>query len=166
MLPALVSRPRSCDIFPLQETNTSLRVGQRIKERQDMLLDYLYFDMPRIERYFQQLSAPVRYDKVPEWKVALGLTGVSVESSQSRPGRDFSIQEKIDKVLESMESQKIISKGRPASFTRTGEEEIPFASETLTARRVYIEHPKYPLKLWISLRPDEQPKNARPLGTL
>jgi hypothetical protein len=117
------------------------------------LTEYLFLDEPRIERYFQQLSAPVRYDKLPVWKVALGLTGPSVEGTQSRPGREFSFNEKLEEVVTHMESEGLIGTSRHSLRNR---DDKPFVRETLFARRARIERKEKTLTIWISLQPDEQ----------
>ncbi len=118
------------------------------------LIEYLYVDVPRIERYFQQLSSPVKYDKIPIWKVALSLTGTSAETSQSRPGREFTEHEKIEKVVESIEADRLVANFR-TPFGMLWENdisyEVPFVRETITARRVQIEWAEHRLNLWVSL---------------
>jgi hypothetical protein len=39
------------------------------------LTEYLYCDEHSLDSYFEQISHPVAYDKVPVWKAALSLTG-------------------------------------------------------------------------------------------
>lgn len=115
------------------------------------LIEYLFVDQPRIERYFQQLSAPVQYDKLPVWKVALGITGPSVEGSQSRPGREFSFNEKLQKVLSHMKSEALLSNTRPDLLGRPPSQ--PFVNEILLARRARIEREGNALNIWVSLPP-------------
>ena len=51
------------------------------------LIEYIYIDKSRIDGYFEQISDPVRYDKVPVWNASLGLTGPRAEASQTRQGQ-------------------------------------------------------------------------------
>ena len=139
-----------------------------MKNRKD-LTEYLFLDQPRIERYFQQLSAPVQYDKLPVWKVALGLTGLNVEGTQSRPGREFSFNEKLQKVIDHMQSENLLSENRPSLYNREDHDspEKPFVIETLLARRARIEREGRALNIWVSLHPDEPSSNDRfPSGAL
>ena len=115
------------------------------------LAEYLFLDEPRIERYFQQISAPVRYDKLPVWKVALGLTGPSVEGTQSRPAREFSLNEKIEEVVRHMESEDLID-----HITLGRTDDKPFQSQTLSARRARIERADKALNIWVSIRGHEE----------
>jgi len=62
------------------------------------IADYLYVDRGRMDSYFEQIGGPVKYDKVPVWKVALGLTGPSAEGTQERVGRPFTEHEKLSKL--------------------------------------------------------------------
>ncbi|HEY9285515.1 MAG TPA: hypothetical protein VIP46_18835 [Pyrinomonadaceae bacterium] len=129
------------------------------------LAEYLFLDRPRIERYFQQLSEPVKYDKVPVWKVALGLAGPSVEGAQDRPAREFTFEEKLQKVLSHIESEKLLAKTRQR---RPDIEDIkPFIVETVSARRARIEREGTTLNIWVSLRPDHPgPDTRHPNGAL
>ncbi|MBB4367597.1 hypothetical protein GGD63_000366 [Bradyrhizobium sp. cir1] len=62
------------------------------------IADYLYVDRGRMDSYFEQVAGPVKYDKVPIWKVALGLGGPSAESTQQRVGRPFTEHEKLSRL--------------------------------------------------------------------
>lgn len=123
------------------------------------LVEYLFIDEPRIERYFQQLSAPVRYDKLPVWKVALGLTGPAVEGTQSRLGREFSLNEKLEEVLRHIESEELTT-----SFDRAVDEwdEKPFVSERLVARQAIIERKDKRLKIWVSVPAEKSVRKPFP----
>ena len=59
------------------------------------ITDYIYVDHQRVNSYFEQISPPVYYDKVPVWKVALGLAGPSAEGTQQRPSSPYTDHEKI-----------------------------------------------------------------------
>jgi hypothetical protein len=66
----------------------------------DPLREYLYIDRARLDSYFEQISTPVTYDKVPIWKTAIALTGPSAEGQQARFARPFTQHEKIQRVRE------------------------------------------------------------------
>ena len=55
------------------------------------VIEYLYLDHRRIKMYFEQVSDPVKKDKVANWKAALGLTGPKVEASQTVSSREFTL---------------------------------------------------------------------------
>jgi hypothetical protein len=95
----------------------------------------------------------VHYDKVPVWKVALGLSGPSVEGTQSREGREFTFQEKLDAFLGHLQSERLVSSVRP-SFAQPSDPETPFVTESLWARRARIERDTNTLNIWVSLEPD------------
>lgn len=63
------------------------------------LNEYLFVDGARIDSYFEQISEPVKYDKVPIWKLAFGLGGPKVESTQNRTGRQYTRHEKISEIV-------------------------------------------------------------------
>ena len=39
------------------------------------LIEYVYVDEKRLDAYFEQISSPVTYDKVPEWNADISITG-------------------------------------------------------------------------------------------
>jgi hypothetical protein len=53
------------------------------------LVEYLYVDDKRLDSYFEQISSPVTYDKVPEWNAEIGLTGPKGGGKQVRFARPF-----------------------------------------------------------------------------
>jgi len=129
-----------------------------MKKKDNRLAEYLFLDKPRIERYFQQLSEPVKYDKLPVWKIALSLTGPAVEGTQTHPGREFSFQEKLQKVLDHIQGNGLLSGVRPSLFNEAGREfhseKTPFIAETLSARQARIEREGKILTIWVSLQPN------------
>ena len=46
------------------------------------LAEYIYVDERRLNSYFEQLSSPIAYDKVPTWKASLSLTGPTAGGAQ------------------------------------------------------------------------------------
>ncbi len=70
------------------------------------LIEYLYVDEDRVNTYFEQISSPVVYDKVPVWKAGLSLTGPNAEGQQARFARSFTRFEKIQKLTEYIQGQK------------------------------------------------------------
>jgi len=69
------------------------------------LTEYLYVDERRLNSYFEQISSPVTYDKVPVWKASLSLTGPNAEGQQARFARSFTQHEKMMKVSEFIKNE-------------------------------------------------------------
>lgn len=115
--------------------------------------EYLYVDQRRVDSYFEQVSDPVKYDKVPIWKMALGLAGPSTEGTQSRPGRAFTQHEKITELL------KRLAGGPSSRVSRRRDSE--FAVACLSAVRAFIPSRStgagdFPgLAIWIGLGAEE-----------
>jgi hypothetical protein len=72
------------------------------------LVEYLYVDEKRLDSYFEQISSPVAYDKVPVWKAGLSVTTLGADATQSRFPRPFTTYEKIAKVKEYLESNDLV----------------------------------------------------------
>jgi hypothetical protein len=53
------------------------------------LVEYLYVDEERLDTYFQQISSPVTYDKVPVWEASLTITSPGAKGSQQRFARPY-----------------------------------------------------------------------------
>jgi hypothetical protein len=68
------------------------------------LVEYLYVDEDRLNSYFEQISSPIAYDKVPVWKAGLSLAGPNAEGQQARFARPFTRHEKIVKLTDYVES--------------------------------------------------------------
>jgi hypothetical protein len=77
------------------------------------LAEYLYIDRTRLDSYFQQLSSPTAFEKVPSWKVSLSLAGPGVEGAQSQFARPYTDHEKIKAVLDHLHASSNI---RPPEF--------------------------------------------------
>jgi len=67
--------------------------------QQRMLTEYLYVDQQRLDAYFDQISGPVQYDKVPVWKAEASILGLKTEGSQARFARPFTSHEKVSTLL-------------------------------------------------------------------
>lgn len=124
------------------------------------IIEYLYIDQARLNSYFEQISDPVAYDKVPHWKVALGLTGPKTEAMQARPGRAYTRHEKLKKLLTYLKDRRQLSTRRLAHLL---DEETQFTIESMDARRAHIPArkgiPNFDgLNIWVSPKSDPQPK--------
>jgi hypothetical protein len=105
------------------------------------LVEYLYIDEARIDSYFEQISDPVKYDKVPVWKSGLALTGISVEAAQSRPQRPFTMHEKIITLRRYLQNEKLLADRREVELhwrEQGGTLEKPYFSERISARRMIL----------------------------
>lgn len=140
------------------------------------LVEYLYVDAARLNRYFEQISSPVTYDKVPIWKTALGLTGPKAEATQARPGRSFTDHEKATRFVKYLEEHDLSVPYRPKNpfepiQLEMSDDPKPFRFERMTARRCHVppkdEKVSRGLNIWISPEPDgTQPDDACTSGVL
>ena len=76
------------------------------------LSDIVYVDQERLDQYAEQLLGPSMIEKIASWKVGLGLTGVSVEGSQSGHARAFTISEKLDALQQHLGQRGLLHRGR------------------------------------------------------
>jgi hypothetical protein len=124
------------------------------------LVEYLYVDEKRLDTYFEQVSSPVTYDKVPEWNAEIGLTGPKGGGKQTRFARPYTVHEKISKVTEYLEDEGLVDYERPGAGAKgaSGVGEM-FRLEKCRAKRVLIPpdsgQPKEvgALNVWISAVP-------------
>jgi len=98
------------------------------------LVEYLYVDEKRLDTYFEQISSPVTYDKVPMWNAEIGLTGPKAGGAQQRFARPFTTHEKISKLTEYLEDKGHVEYGRSSGK----KEGTTFRIETCQAKRVFI----------------------------
>jgi hypothetical protein len=118
------------------------------------LVEYLYVDDQRLEAYFEQISSPVTYDKVPTWNAEIGFTGPKAGGAQQRFARPYTRHEKISKLTKYLEDEGLVEyerADRPIS-----DAEKAFRLETCQAKRVFIPAKQRDsslggLCLWISL---------------
>jgi hypothetical protein len=102
------------------------------------------------------------YNKVPVWKVVLGIGGPKVEGTQIRSGRPPTDHEKIQKFVKYIEDHNLATSERPSLMTRRepGKEE-PFIIESASARRAVISKNGHILNIWVSMCSDQQEANGR-----
>ncbi len=121
--------------------------------------EYIYIDDRRLTTYFDQISDPVSYDKVPQWKAAIGITGPSAEGIQMRAGRPFTRHEKLTTLVQHLTDKKLLALRRP-SYSELNEDprsiNSVFRLETLAATEVFLPSEsdnattRHGLKMWIS----------------
>lgn len=79
---------------------TALKQLERSGLHLKSLTEYLYGDKRRVDTYFEQISSPTRYDKVPVWKAEAGLLGPKAEATQARFPRPFTTLEEDRRAAE------------------------------------------------------------------
>jgi hypothetical protein len=95
------------------------------------LNDYLFIDKARVDSYFEQVESTPKLVKLPAWKVAFGLTGPSVEGTQSTAIQTFSVHEKVTTLMSKLDPYR----GEPSTFDG---EDGDFIFETMTATRAFL----------------------------
>jgi hypothetical protein len=129
------------------------------------LTDYLYRDKRRIEGFFEQVSDPVKYDKVPVWKAALSLTGPTAEATQSRTQRAFTDHEKVLALVEYLSKENLIDFDGRTNRSR-GRDPNMFRIEMMSARRTEIKpgtlsaDTTRTINLWVSPNPQNRDPGA------
>jgi hypothetical protein len=124
------------------------------------LIEYLYVDGVRLDRYFEQLSGPVTFEKVPTFVGSVGMTGPSASVSQAAHGREFTRYEKIAALEAHLNEGGYLGTGRPDEARLDDAEKI-FRSEVCKATRVLIPNDQAPLALWICDSPDAKEPEDR-----
>lgn len=104
----------------------------------DHLRDYLYVDNKRLDSYVNQITSPVAYDKVPLWKVGLGLGGPSVEGQQQRPSRERTAEEEIPILLNHLRKKRQLATERISSTTYYGKNDAVLRLEECEAVRLRV----------------------------
>jgi hypothetical protein len=136
------------------------------------LIEYLYVDTPRLNSYLEQISPPIIYDKVPSWRVALGLNP-SIEGTVEKHGRQLTSHEKITRLMKYLEKENLMFTWRLREADRWGdirrhEEPKVFVIETCRATKIWI--PPKPevsttfkgLTLWFSAKPLREYQSRAP----
>jgi hypothetical protein len=120
------------------------------------LAEYLFVDDARLDTYFQQISAPVAYDKIPSYQGTIGLTGPAITAGSQQHQRDFTRHEKVQAVLD------YLQRGGFVASSRVGEDhwttQSVFRFETCHGARAVLPVPNAErgLAIWICDPPDDQ----------
>lgn len=123
------------------------------------LKEYLYLDRRRIDSYFEQISGPVVYEKVPTLKVSLSLSGPSAEGLQTRPERPYTVTEKLEKLLNYLQETKQLKSSLDAAVVRgelsKGKQDSIFFLESLSMTPVIFSDPRSfsgrKIKMWFDV---------------
>lgn len=113
------------------------------------LAEYLYVDSVRLNAYYEQIGAPVVYDKVPIWSFDLKLTGPTAAGSQSRPARTPTNHEMIETLKQYLTKRNRLLSALADAYIDDGSS--MFGLDTLIASRVVIPSASSPtgrLVLW------------------
>jgi len=132
----------------------------------DAPTEYLFVDERRLDSYVEEIAGPVAFDAVPTYKASLSLTGPAVEVSRERRARDFTVHEKLGKLLAHLERGGLLEHGRAAD---PFEDKPTFRLETCVAARALLPPSPGapPFALWICDPPDaEPPPERREIGLL
>ncbi|MFX0200375.1 MAG: hypothetical protein ACFFCW_30015 [Candidatus Hodarchaeota archaeon] len=102
--------------------------------------EYIYIDQRRLNSYFEQISPPVKYDKVSEWILEISLTGPKAQGTQARMRRPFTEHEKITSLFGDLmrHSTEQLPNVMDAVRRNWPGDWAGFAFESLKARRVVI----------------------------
>jgi hypothetical protein len=100
------------------------------------LTEYLYVDTHRLDSYFEQISSPVSYDKVPVWKAGLSITTLGADGTQTRHPRPPTTHEKSTKLTEYLQDKRLVVAHQPTDAGWTQGKEYHVAD--LQAIKVFI----------------------------
>jgi len=107
-----------------------------------MLVEYLYFDEQRLDKYLEQFSSPLHVDKFMQWKASLKLTGPEFGGDQFAFVRSLTKHEKVSGFCEFIVDQELVG-GDPRQAN--GES---FIDWNLDARRCFISEGD--VAIWVS----------------
>jgi hypothetical protein len=151
----------------LRHMRITARYNEQIMDSDPVgIVDYIYTDEKRIDNVFQQLSGPVKYDKVPTLAVEISLLGPKASGSQTRPSRPFSTHEKIAQLMNHKDLPliKLDRNIQAYDFYETigVGPRIDYALLRMTATRIRIpksvsSDPEFNgLTIWVERKPDGQ----------
>lgn len=106
--------------------------------------EVLFINESRVESYFEQISDPITYDKVPEWEAKGSITDVGATHRIRQSGREFTREEKISVFIDLLQENELLSTHRPFQTFVHGErkeEQRYFRLEEMTAKRGHVPTP-------------------------
>ena len=101
------------------------------------LVEFLFVDKRRLDSYFEQIEAPVAYDKVPVWTAEFSLTGPKAAGAQSRQARQWTTYEKVKAVIKYLKENKLLEYEREKKKVG-GPGVTEFRFEMCEARKAFI----------------------------
>lgn len=103
-----------------------------------MLPDIIYVDEARLKQHVERIAEPMKYVKVPIWKVELGLLGPKVSGQQDRLARPLTRDEKIELLGRYLLSNNELGQGRLTDRSIFSRRERVFREETCRATKVRL----------------------------
>ncbi|WP_340202658.1 hypothetical protein [Ascidiimonas sp. W6] len=103
----------------------------------EKILEYLYIDESRLDKYFQQFSSPEKTEKSILKKFKLGITNAGFEINQSKRKREYTLIEKIEMFEKHITKHKQLNHGRPNDRKRWNSTKV-FVKENIIAQKVYL----------------------------
>jgi hypothetical protein len=104
-----------------------------------MLVDYLYIDRPILTSYAEQIGATMSSVRQPQWKVALGLAGPTVEHQRTATARAANDHELVQSVTRHLQKTGQLRMTRPVSAEDAAQASTAFILESMTARKVIFQ---------------------------
>ena len=129
--------------------------------------EFLYIDDARLSVYVEQVAGPVRRDKVPEWNVALSITGPSANATQKTESRPHTVTEKVELLTDYLTKHHMVVDGADAfikkcysgqrwDWSQQSEDWPVFVMDTLLAAKIRIPpltrstSPSQGVAMWLS----------------
>lgn len=142
------------------------------------LKEFIYVDRPRLDMYFEQVSDPLKKQKVPEWSASLSFAGPTAVGAQKIQLRPYTVTERIGALLEYLNKYRLAVTD-PHTYVRrhwnlsgdiatVGEQDEhlpPFVNSRLSAVKVRV--PRLPdrsnqlpdIQMWLSVTRPVRIKN-------
>jgi hypothetical protein len=99
------------------------------------LVEYLYVDQRRLDAYVEQITSPLRVERVPLWQATASLSGLSASAGQSSVTRPLTTHEQVKALLEHLEREHAVARDRRVL---TPHSPVVFKAETCRAARVVL----------------------------
>lgn len=134
------------------------------------LQEIIYVDEKRLDTYFEQISNPVKFDKIPEWDGEITAGGlipkleVQAGRKQKNHPRPYTLVEKVKIFYDYMEKNNLITDNRPVDPFEDDKSSF-FRFETMYAYKGSVPAPKHrndlgSLIIWVSPQPNKQSGQA------
>ncbi len=124
------------------------------------LREYLYIDHTRLDRYFEQISGPVTYDKVSVGSSGISIAGPKADVTQARYPRPYTTHEKIEALTAYLEERRLLMPSPIYGTHWQGGETNRFVRQRCRSIRVAVprlkvggDHPTPAFVLWLARCP-------------